>query len=145
MALGATIPWENWASLDGFHERMPPALDAQYVEHREAEVASGLRQGVYGLPPSQDPKVLVSMGYMISPGFFVDKTDKKNIPAAEWTAMSVEEQIEFLRLCVNMKRVNRQVKGKRCRMKGLRGLGTAAQKGVHTHASSWDVKGGTSG
>lgn len=127
--------------MDGFHERMPPALDAQYVEHREAEVASGLRQGVYGLPPSQDPKVLVSMGYMISPGFFVDKTDKKNIPAAEWTAMSVEEQIEFLRLCVNMKRVNRQVKGKRCRMKGLRGLGTAAQKGVHTHASSWDVKG----
>ena len=59
VALGATIPWENWASLDGFHERMPPALDAQYVEHREAEVASGLRQGVYGLPPSQDPKVLV--------------------------------------------------------------------------------------
>ena len=49
VALGATIPWENWASLDGFHERMPPALDAQYVEHREAEVASGLRQGVYGL------------------------------------------------------------------------------------------------
>jgi hypothetical protein len=95
MGEGITIQWEKWAVADGlrgFHERMPKRLDSQYVEHRTQECKRGLECGEYSLPPTQDAKELVRLGYMISPIFFVDKAERKTVRKAQWEAMSLEEQ-----------------------------------------------------
>jgi len=144
MGEGITIQWEKWAVADGlrgFHERMPKRLDSQYVEHRTQECKRGLECGEYSLPPTQDAKELVRLGYMISPIFFVDKAERKTVRKAQWEAMSLEEQADYLRLIANMKRLNLRVRGKRCRMHGLKGMSHMAKKGVHTHATTADVKG----
>ena len=85
MGEGITIQWEKWAVADGlrgFHERMPKRLDSQYVEHRTQECKRGLECGEYSLPPTQDAKELVRLGYMISPIFFVDKAERKTVRKA---------------------------------------------------------------
>jgi hypothetical protein len=144
MAEGVTVPFQAWAKregLKGFHQQMPERLNSQYVEHREHECLRGLENGEYKLPPSQDPKELIALGYMISPGFFVDKSERKEVSAAQWAKMPVEEQVDYLRWICDMRRVNMRVKGRKCRMKGLAGMSHMGVKGVHTHVSTEDVKG----
>eukprot|EP01047_Picozoa_sp_COSAG01_P017019 COSAG01_NODE_888_length_12915_cov_10.708723_18_plen_304_part_00 len=138
---GHRIPLRSEKDRRGFHEKMPPRLDVQYVKHREVERDKGLREGYHVLPPTQDAAWLVAHGYKISPGFFVDKAEKKELGKPQWEALSVEEQIQFLRFVINQKRLNLGVRDKRCRMHGLKALPRQTQRGMHTHASTCDLKG----
>ena len=144
MRRGVKIPWQKWAvdeGLKGFHERMPARLDQQYLANRVLEVTDGLRKGEYLLPFSQDPVKLVAAGHFISPAFFVDKAERREVKGREWNAMTTKQQNKLLRLIANMKRANKRVRDRRCRMRGLQGVPYMAQKGVHTHMSSADVVG----
>ena len=140
VARGLPILFHHWAALRGFHQPLPRRLDAQYVTEREAERNRGLAEGVYRLPPSQDPKDLVRRGHMIMPAFFVDKESRKGLSAEAWKEMSPEERIKHLRFVSNLKKLNRMCKKKSCRFEGLEKLCQMSTPGRHTHATSWDVK-----
>jgi len=140
VARGLPILFHHWAALRGFHQPLPRRLDAQYVTEREAERNRGLAEGVYRLPPSQDPKDLVRRGHMIMPAFFVDTESRKGLSAEAWKEMSPEERIKHLRFVSNLKKLNRMCKKKSCRFEGLEKLCQMSTPGRHTHATSWDVK-----
>ena len=52
---------------------MPTRLNSQFVEERQFSRDQQLACGDFRLPPTQDWRELIKMGYRISPAFFVPK------------------------------------------------------------------------
>lgn len=125
----------------GWLERMPRRLGEQFVKEREFSRDKQLAAGELRLPPTQDWRQLVKMGYRISPAFFVPK-EKQKTCGPEYEALSMEERMDRLRMVFNLKRLNTEHVKKKCKYEGVGTLRKISKKGTHTHALTGDVKQG---
>ena len=74
---------------------MPRRLGEQFIKEREFSRDKQLAAGELRLPPTQDWRQLVKMGYRISPAFFVPK-EKQKTCGPEYEALSMAEIVDFL-------------------------------------------------
>ena len=109
---GVRTRFKRHASKKGFHQPMPAKLDGESVDRRVVEFHRLQKTGAMKPAPSQDIRVLISEGYMVTPAFMVDKHDS--------TAG---------RCVFNEKRQNTLQRKKKTRFESLKMLKTCAQQG----------------
>ena len=109
---GVRTRFKRHASKKGFHQPMPARLDCEHVDRRVVEFHRLLRTGAMKRAHSQDLRVLISEGYMITPSFMVEK------------AGSTKGRCVF-----NEKRQNSLQRKKKTKFESLKMLKTCAKQG----------------
>ena len=109
---GVRTRFKRHASKKGFHQPMPAHLDCEHVDRRVVEFHRLLRTGAMKRAHSQDLRVLISEGYMITPSFMVEK------------AGSTKGRCVF-----NEKRQNSLQRKKKTKFESLKMLKTCAKQG----------------
>ena len=109
---GVRTRFKRHASKKGYNQPMPARLDCEHVDRRVVEFHRLLRTGAMKRAHSQDLRVLIRKGYMITPSFMVEK------------AGSTKGRCVF-----NEKRQNSLQRKKKTKFESLKMLKTCAKQG----------------